>query len=77
MKTKTPKSDSGVPLGSLVEPGAKAAIDAAAAGKVDFIIMQVVGFQTDAEAVILMHMLWYAWSQGAGVRFISPQERTK
>ena len=51
------------------EPGAKAAIDAVAADdKADLLAMTVHGFRTDAEALLLRDMLWYAAKKGVEIR---------
>lgn len=56
-------------IGDALEPQARAAVDAVAAGHADILVMQVVGFQTDAEALALRDLLWYAHKCGVAVQF--------
>ena len=52
------------------EPGAKAAIDAVAAGSAELLLMTVDGFITDDEAKRLRNLLWYARQRNMSVQFV-------
>lgn len=56
--------------GAALEPKAKEAIDAVAEGNADILLMQVAGFQSDAEALALRDLLWYAHDRGVPVQFV-------
>lgn len=53
----------------VLEEGAKNVIDEAVKTKA-IVLMQVVGFITADEALLLRDMLWYAYKKGVTIKFL-------
>ncbi len=65
-------------IGDALEPIAKQAVDSVVDGHCDILLTTIGGFQSDAEAVHLRDMLWYASDKGVVVQFVpltKPQEK--